>query len=102
MQINDPADAARSQDLCELALRFAVNHLKPGGDLLVKAFQASGYSQYVQQLKRRFRIVAVRKPAASRPGSGEVYVLARGLKDDVRPASGQMCGNIGPGDLKPG
>jgi 23S rRNA (uridine2552-2'-O)-methyltransferase len=96
------ADAARSQDLCELALHFAVNHLRPGGDLLVKAFQASGYSQYVQQLKRRFRMVAVRKPAASRPGSAEVYVLARALRDDLQRPSGQMCGNMGPGDLKSG
>jgi 23S rRNA (uridine2552-2'-O)-methyltransferase len=74
------ADAARSIDLCELAMQFAVNHLKPGGDFLVKAFQGSGYSQFVEQLKQRFRTVAVRKPAASRAESAEVYLLARGLK----------------------
>src|SRR5256885_834873 len=28
----EAADAARSQDLCELTLRFALNHLRPGGD----------------------------------------------------------------------
>jgi 23S rRNA (uridine2552-2'-O)-methyltransferase len=87
------ADAARSIDLCELALQFAVNHLKPGGDLLVKAFQGSGYSQYVEQLKRRFRSVAVRKPAASRAESAEVYLLARGLK---APAAGRAGDR--PGD----
>jgi len=81
------ADAARSQDLCELALQFAVNHLKPGGDLLVKAFHASGYGQYVHQLKKRFKTVSVRKPAASRPESAEVYLLARGLKPDPAPPS---------------
>lgn len=74
------ADAARSQDLCELALQFAQKHLKPGGDLLVKSFHGSGYGQYVHQLKKRFKTVAVRKPAASRPESAEVYLLARGLK----------------------
>ena len=82
----DVADAARSQDLCELTLQFAVNHLKPGGDLLVKAFQASGFSQFVEQLKKRFKSVAVRKPAASRPESSEVYLLARGLKAGQDPA----------------
>jgi len=80
------ADAARSQDLCELALQFAVHHLRPGGDFLVKAFQASGFSQYVAQLKRRFRSVTVRKPAASRAGSSEVYLLARGHKSEPGPA----------------
>jgi 23S rRNA (uridine2552-2'-O)-methyltransferase len=79
------ADAARSLDLCELALQFVVNHLRPGGDFLVKAFHGSGFSQYVHQLKRNFGSVSVRKPEASRPESAEVYLLARGLK--ARPAA---------------
>ena len=74
------ADAARSLHLGELALEFALAHLKPGGALLVKAFQGSGYSQYVEQLKSRFRSVATRKPAASRAESAETYLLARRLK----------------------
>jgi 23S rRNA (uridine2552-2'-O)-methyltransferase len=74
------ADAARSLLLAELALEFAVRHLKPDGILLVKAFQGSGHSQYVERLKRTFRSVAVRKPAASREASAEVYLLSRGLR----------------------
>jgi 23S rRNA (uridine2552-2'-O)-methyltransferase len=74
------ADAARSLLLAELAHEFAVKHLQPDGALLVKAFQGSGYSQYVERLKRTFRSVAVRKPAASRESSAEVYLLARGLR----------------------
>ena len=74
------ADAARSLLLAELALEFAVKHLKPEGVFLVKAFQGSGYSQYVERLKRSFRSVAVRKPPASRESSAEVYLLARGLR----------------------
>ncbi len=74
------ADAARSADLCELALEFASAHLKPNGALLIKAFQGSGYSQLIELLKRRFVRVAVRKPSASRAESAETYVLARGLK----------------------
>ena len=73
-------DAARSLHLAELALEFSRRHLKPEGALLVKVFQGSGYSQFVEQLKRAFRTVAVRKPAASRESSAEVYVLARGLR----------------------
>jgi 23S rRNA (uridine2552-2'-O)-methyltransferase len=90
------ADAARSQDLCELALQFAVNHLKPGGDLLVKTFHASGHGQYVHELKKRFKTVSVRKPAASRADSAEVYLLARGLKPIAgAPTSEPVPGNRG-------
>jgi 23S rRNA (uridine2552-2'-O)-methyltransferase len=74
------ADAARSLLLAELALDFAVKHLSPEGAFLVKAFQGSGYSQYVERLKRTFRSVSVRKPPASRESSAEVYLLARGLR----------------------
>lgn len=82
------ADAARSLHLAELAADFAVKHLKPDGVFLVKAFQGSGYSQFVERLKREFRSVATRKPAASRETSAEVYLLARGLKAG-RSESGQ-------------
>ncbi|HTN49723.1 MAG TPA: RlmE family RNA methyltransferase [Burkholderiaceae bacterium] len=74
------ADAARSLHLAELAAEFACRHLKPDGALLVKAFQGSGYSQFVERLKRDFRSVVTRKPEASRESSAEMYLLARGLK----------------------
>ena len=74
------ADAARSLLLNELALEFCLEHLKPTGVFVTKAFQGSGYSQYVEALKRVFKKVAAKKPAASRDTSAEVYLVARGLK----------------------
>lgn len=74
------ADAARMQDVIELASEFAVRYLKPRGALLVKAFHGSGYSQIVEALKRDFVTVAPRKPKASRDRSSETFILARGLK----------------------
>jgi 23S rRNA (uridine2552-2'-O)-methyltransferase len=74
------ADAARSVHLAEVAADFAAKYLQPNGAFLVKAFQGSGYSQYVERLKRLFRSVAVRKPAASRAASAEVYLLGRQLR----------------------
>ena len=74
------ADAARSLHLSEIAGQFAGEYLQPEGAFLVKAFQGSGYSQYVEQLKKRFRSVIARKPAASRETSAEMYLLARGLR----------------------
>jgi 23S rRNA (uridine2552-2'-O)-methyltransferase len=66
------ADAARSVHLAELAGDFAAKYLQPNGAFLVKAFQGSGYSQYVERLKKVFRSITVRKPAASRDTSAEV------------------------------
>ena len=74
------ADAARMQHVAELALEFAQKHLKPTGTLLVKAFHGSGYSQIVEDFKRRFVMVAARKPKASRDRSAETFILGRGLK----------------------
>jgi 23S rRNA (uridine2552-2'-O)-methyltransferase len=77
-----PADAARNAHLAELAIEFAGRHLKASGALLLKSFHGSGHSQVVEELKRRFSSVAVRKPAASRAESAETYLLARGLKSE--------------------
>jgi 23S rRNA (uridine2552-2'-O)-methyltransferase len=74
------ADAARVLHVCELALEFALDHLKPEGTLLVKDFNGSGYSQLVELFKRHFLSVASRKPPASRAQSSEIFLMGRGLK----------------------
>jgi 23S rRNA (uridine2552-2'-O)-methyltransferase len=74
------ADAARNAHLWDLALQFALDHLAPQGHLLVKTFQGSGHSQFVAELKRHFAKVSIRKPAASRQESAEVYLLAGARK----------------------
>lgn len=74
------ADAARSLLLNELAHEFCMAHLKKNGVFVTKAFQGSGYSQFIEALKRDFKKVYTRKPAASRDTSAEVYVIARELK----------------------
>jgi len=73
-------DQARSIGLAELALDFAVNHLKPQGNFLVKVFQGSGFEQLVAELRRNFVQVLIRKPEASRSRSSEVYLVGKGLK----------------------
>jgi len=79
------ADSARIQHVCELAADFAVSHLKSDGALIMKAFHGSGFSQTVEDLKRRFKRVVERKPKASRDKSSETFIVARGLKDGVGP-----------------
>ena len=73
-------DQARSIGLAELALEFARERLKPGGNFLVKMFQGSGVDEFRKQLAEAFSTVAVRKPRASRGRSSELYLLAKGRR----------------------
>lgn len=74
------ADSARIQHVCELALEFSCNHLKPDGTLIVKAFHGSGFSQIVETFKRHFHRVVERKPKASRAKSSETFLVASKFK----------------------
>lgn len=74
------ADAARITHLVELALAFALAHLKPDGVLVVKAFHGSGYSQLVKLFKDHFRRVLPIKPKASRDKSSETFLVGLGPK----------------------
>jgi len=74
-------DQARAMALAELSLDFALKHLKPQGNFLVKTFQGTGFEDFLKLLRARFRATAVRKPAASRSRSSEVYLLGKGLRE---------------------
>ena len=74
------SDQARALELAELALDFALKHLKPQGNFLVKAFQGAGFDSFLKTLRSRFGSVAVRKPDASRSRSSEVYLVGKGLR----------------------
>ncbi|MFK7857250.1 MAG: RlmE family RNA methyltransferase [Granulosicoccus sp.] len=73
------SDQARAMALVELALASAMEFLSPDGVFVVKVFQGAGFDDYMQQVRKGFRSVKVRKPAASRARSREVYVVARNL-----------------------
>ncbi|WP_131110972.1 RlmE family RNA methyltransferase [Sulfuricystis thermophila] len=70
-------DSAQVMVLAELTLDFAKQHLKPGGDLLVKVFQGAGFMELRREMQTVFETLATRKPAASRDRSAELYLLAR-------------------------
>lgn len=73
-------DQYSSMYLVELALDMARNVLKPGGHFCAKVFQGVGYEEYAKDVRSSFDKVVVRKPAASRPRSREVYLVAKGFK----------------------
>ena len=76
----DAVDQPRAMHLAELAMTFADDHLRPGGTFLIKLFQGVGFDDYVRDLRRRYDRLAIRKPAASRQRSPEVYALAQGKR----------------------
>jgi 23S rRNA (uridine2552-2'-O)-methyltransferase len=74
------ADQASSIYFLELALDTVRRTLKPGANFAAKMFQGSGSDEYLKELRRHFDKVSIRKPAASRKESREVFVVAKGFK----------------------
>lgn len=70
-------DQPRSIYLVELALDMARQVLRPGGSFVCKVFQGEGFDAFVKDARNSFERVRVIKPRASRPGSREVYLVAR-------------------------
>ena len=76
----ESSDSARMAHLIELAVEFALKHLKPQGALVCKAFHGSGYSQLAKLFKANFRVVKPIKPKASRDKSAETFLVGIGPK----------------------
>lgn len=73
-------DHIRTMYLVEVALDFALGVLKPGGHFLSKTFQGGTEASLLKLLKKNFKSVHHVKPPASRSGSVELYLLAKGFK----------------------
>ena len=74
------ADTARIENLVELAIEFAKQHMNPQGALVVKVFHGAGYDQLVKLFKSSFLVVKPMKPKASRDKSSETFLVGIGLK----------------------
>jgi 23S rRNA (uridine2552-2'-O)-methyltransferase len=70
-------DEARSGELIETALSVAATMLKPGGAMVAKLFMGAQFKDIVDSFKRQFAKVEVTRTKASRPGSSELYIVAR-------------------------
>jgi 23S rRNA (uridine2552-2'-O)-methyltransferase len=73
-------DHLKIMALAETALMFAREVLKDGGAFLCKVLQGGTEGTLLADLKRDFATVKHVKPAASRPDSAELYVLATGFR----------------------
>ena len=70
-------DQPRAMYLAEIALDLAKKTLKEHGDFVCKMFQGQGADEFLAAARKSFETVKVVKPKASRPGSSEVYLVAR-------------------------
>ena len=71
------ADQAGIIYLNELALKFAVDWLKPKGNFLVKSFIGAEFDDYVREVKKYFKAVYTFKPKSSRNRSSEIFVYGK-------------------------
>ncbi|MHB8632963.1 MAG: RlmE family RNA methyltransferase [Thermoplasmatota archaeon] len=79
MSGNYELDQVRSIQLGEMALAFAQEHLKTGGNLLCKVFEGADFQAFRDEMRRSFRSVYQFHPPASRPSSSEIYLVAKGF-----------------------
>ncbi|MGH8011697.1 MAG: SAM-dependent methyltransferase [Candidatus Binataceae bacterium] len=78
-------DQARSLELLEAALHFTCATLKPHGAAVMKLFMGSEFNHIAARFKTYFARVEIVRVKASRPGSSELYLVARDfLKPDGR------------------
>ena len=80
MSGNDSVDQPARMYLVELALDMCHKVLAPNGNFVVKVFQGEGFDLYLDELRRTFKSVKIRKPDSSRARSREVFMVATGYK----------------------
>jgi 23S rRNA (uridine2552-2'-O)-methyltransferase len=73
------ADMARCLALNQIALKVAVQFLRPGGSLLIKSFISNELHQFTAEIRQHFSAVQRTKPDATRQGSSEFYFFAKGF-----------------------
>lgn len=73
-------DQARAVDLSEMALDFALDFLKPGGNFVVKTFQGDMFHLILSKMRANFYGVKVYRSKAARKGSAEVYIIGKKFK----------------------
>jgi 23S rRNA (uridine2552-2'-O)-methyltransferase len=72
-------DQSRALALVEHSLVVATAVLAPGGHMLVKLFEGEGVNGFRRRCALYFSKCVIRKPAASRAKSREMYLLANGF-----------------------
>lgn len=78
---NRVIDTARSTGLVELALFYAQEMLKSGGNFVVKIFQGGDQQSLLTQMRKIFKTARGFKPEACRSESFETYLIGLDKKE---------------------
>ena len=73
-------DHLKTVALVDAAADFAMKTLRPGGHFVTKVFQGGAEKVLLDRLKNNFQKVQHAKPASSRKGSPEIYLVALNLQ----------------------
>ena len=77
---NKSLDDAAISDYCTQSLELASRCLKPGGTFVCKLLQGAELQHTLERAKPLFKTSGgLMKPAASRPKSREIYLVAKGF-----------------------
>ena len=74
------ADVSRSVELARIALNAACDLLAPGGNFLVKIFMSEELGVLSAEVGEKFSSFDRTRPEATRKGSSEIYLCARGYR----------------------
>ena len=90
-------DEAGMSELLEASLAIAAGVLQPGGALIAKIFMSAEFKAIVANFEQYFNHVEVTRTEASRPGSGELYIIARDFRSGRRSRRSQATngGEVG-------
>jgi 23S rRNA (uridine2552-2'-O)-methyltransferase len=80
-------DVARSHELVRLALDLARGRLRPGGAFLTKVFMGEGIKDVEREIKAAFAELRQLRPEATREGSREIYLAAKGFRRPPQPTT---------------
>lgn len=76
---NSDIDHAGSYMLCERVMLLSESYLLKGGNTLVKQFQGDMTKEFTDKWKKMYSGFKITKPASSRRGSPEIYILFYGF-----------------------
>jgi 23S rRNA (uridine2552-2'-O)-methyltransferase len=74
-------DQAKLRELLEAVLDLAQSVLKPGGAMIAKVFMGPGFEEIRELFTKDFARVEIVRTRASRPGSSELFLIARGFQN---------------------
>ena len=85
-------DQAVVRELLDLSLEVARQALRPGGAMVAKIFMSADFKTIIANFERYFRKVETTRTEATRPGSAELYIIARDFQAAETSASSASGG----------